>query len=127
MPKAVISRDWEHLPHFHIILLPEQENFVDPEIENKLCKTLSESELRINTNSGLGGVLSEAGECKELRSHRSQVNVSGESMICPLNFPANKCRWPGGAGADVSSGVSLTTDTCVTQSGVRGIREGRVI
>ena len=32
-------------------------------------------------------------------------------MICPLNFPPNKCRWPGDAGADVSSRLSLTTDT----------------
>ena len=53
MPEAVISQDWEHLPHFHIILPREQENCVDPETENKLCKTLSGSG-RINVDSGLG-------------------------------------------------------------------------
>ena len=56
MPKAVISQDWEHLPRFHIILPREQENCVDPETENKLCKTLSGSG-RINVDSAeLSGV-----------------------------------------------------------------------
>ena len=61
MPKAVISPDWEHLPHFHIILPREQENCVDPETENKLCKNIIR-ERRINTDSD---VLSEVRECKE--------------------------------------------------------------
>ena len=52
MPEAVISQDWEHLPHFHIILPREQENCVDPETETKLCKTLSGSG-RINVDLDL--------------------------------------------------------------------------
>ena len=39
-------------------------------------------------------------------------NVSGESMICPLNFPPNKCQFARDAGAEgVSSRVRLTWNT----------------
>ena len=43
-------------------------------------------------------------------------NVSGESMICPLNFPPNKCQFARDAGAEgVSSRVRLTWNTGDTE------------